>query len=56
MLYPIPTKDRNAFAKFLNEIFGDVEMEPCLQILQQETFSIGSTTADDDVRLKGKRF
>ena len=42
---------RNSFAKLLNEVRDDVELEPCLQSLQGETFASRTTTIDNDARL-----
>ena len=39
------------FTNLLNEVFNDVEIELCFQILQGETFANRSTTTDDDARL-----
>ena len=42
---------RDSFANLLNEVCDDVEVEPCLQSLQGETFANRTTTIDDDARL-----
>ena len=39
---------RDSFANLLNEVCNDVEVEPCLQSLQGETFANRTTTIDDD--------
>ena len=41
----------DSFANMLNEGCDGVEVEPCLQSLQGETFAIRTTTIDDDARL-----
>ena len=38
-------------ANLLNEVCDDIEVEPCLQTLQGETFANRTTTIDDDARL-----
>ena len=38
-------------ANLLNDVCDDVEVEPCLQSLQGETFANRTTTVDDDARL-----
>ena len=42
---------RDSFANLLNEVCDCVEVEPCLQCLQGETFANRTTTFDDDARL-----
>ena len=42
---------RVSFVNLLIEVCDDVEVEPCLQTLQGETFANRSTTTDDDARL-----
>ena len=42
---------RDSFANLINEVCDDVEVEPCLQTLQGETFAKRSTTTDDNTRL-----
>ena len=42
---------RDSIANLLNEVCDDVEVEPCLQSLQVETFANRTTTIDDDARL-----
>ena len=42
---------RDSFANLLNEVCDDVEVEPCLQSLQGETFGNRTTTINDDARL-----
>ena len=42
---------RDSFANLLDEVCDNVEIEPCLQPLQGETFANRSTTTDDDARL-----
>ncbi|XP_075260571.1 pleiotropic regulator 1-like [Convolutriloba macropyga] len=39
---------RDSFANLLNEVCNDVDVEPCLQSLQEETFANRTTTIDDD--------
>ena len=42
---------RGSFANLFNEVCDDVDLEPCLQCLQGETFAKTTTTFDDDARL-----
>ena len=39
---------RDSFTNLLNQVCDDVEVEPCLQTLQGETFANRTTTTDDD--------
>ena len=45
---------RDSFANLFNEVCDDVDLEPCLQCLQGETFAKTTTTIDDDARLDMK--
>ena len=42
---------RDSFANRLNEVCNDVEVEPCLQALQRETFANRTSSIDDDAEL-----
>ena len=42
---------RDTFARFMDEVCHDVEIEPHLQSLQSESFDNRSTTTEDDARL-----
>ena len=44
----------DSFANQLNEVCDDVEVEPCLQSLQGETFANRTTTIDDNAELDTK--
>ena len=43
---------RNAFAKIMQDVFRDVELERTLQLLQEEFFlKITTTSTDENVRI-----
>ena len=47
---------RDSIAKLLNEVCHDVEVEPCLQSMEGETFANRTTTINDDARIDIKAF